>query len=237
MKIKDRALQAITMAIVYIFSFPFMSSAGAASAATYQTNDLQKIRFVHYAKADAAAANKIGGYKIFGRLAGVPANIYLDTSELDGNDAYAKQAFADAGETWDTAVAQDIFGTVIPVDNVVAGDVRDNRNEIEFTLYPGDSNVIAVTYMWIDKRTKTIAEFDMIFNTYYEWGNAATSGNSVMDIQNIATHELGHAFGLGDIYSLAYSNVTMYGYSDYGDVEKRSLTISDITGIQKIYGQ
>jgi len=85
------------------------------------------------------------------------------------------------------------------------------------------------------KAGKKIVEFDMLFDTDFAWGNAEIN-SSLMDLQNIATHELGHAVGLNDIYSTSCSYVTMYGYSKEGDVEKRTLEQPDITGLQKIYG-
>ena len=57
-----------------------------------------------------------------------------------------------------------------------------------------------------------------------------------MDLQNIATHEIGHGVGLTDVYQTACSQATMYGYSDYGDIIKRDLAQPDITGLQKLYG-
>jgi cytochrome c biogenesis protein CcdA len=60
---------------------------------------------------------------------------------------------------------------------------------------------------------------------------------ALMDLQNIATHELGHAFGMDDIYTDACSSVTMYGYSDNGDISKRTLEQPDITGLRLMYGQ
>ncbi|PJA83788.1 MAG: peptidase M10A and M12B matrixin and adamalysin, partial [Candidatus Nealsonbacteria bacterium CG_4_9_14_3_um_filter_37_29] len=57
------------------------------------------------------------------------------------------------------------------------------------------------------------------------------------DLQNIATHELGHGVGLGDVYETACSEVTMYGYSNYGETQKRTLEAPDITGLQTLYGK
>jgi hypothetical protein len=57
----------------------------------------------------------------------------------------------------------------------------------------------------------------------------------VMDLQNIATHELGHAVGLDDIYTSTCSEVTMYGYSTYMETKKRTLEQPDIKGISGIY--
>ena len=75
----------------------------------------------------------------------------------------------------------------------------------------------------------------MLFNEHYMWGDAAINP-SLMDLQNIATHELGHSIGLGDIYTTTCSAVTMFGYSDNGETSKRTLEQPDITGLQKMYG-
>ena len=55
-----------------------------------------------------------------------------------------------------------------------------------------------------------------------------------MDFENIATHELGHAVGLGDLYNDC-TEETMYGYASYGETKKRTLEAGDITGIKKLY--
>jgi len=79
-----------------------------------------------------------------------------------------------------------------------------------------------------------------MFDTNYNWYDctqtSCTSENKGMDLQNIATHETGHGVGLADVYSSACSEVTMYGYSWYGDIGKRDLAQPDITGLQKLYG-
>jgi len=58
-----------------------------------------------------------------------------------------------------------------------------------------------------------------------------------MDVQNIATHELGHGLGLGDLYQTTAWQETMYGYSDNGETMKRDLYLGDIAGIQALYGK
>ena len=75
----------------------------------------------------------------------------------------------------------------------------------------------------------------MLFNTYYPWGDAVASGSSVMDLQNIATHELGHSAGMDDLYSTSCNLETMYGYSTEGETIKRTLNAGDIKGIQALY--
>jgi hypothetical protein len=57
----------------------------------------------------------------------------------------------------------------------------------------------------------------------------------IMDLQNIATHEFGHAVGLDDVYENACSEVTMYGYSTEMETKKRTLEQPDIKGFLTIY--
>ncbi len=56
-----------------------------------------------------------------------------------------------------------------------------------------------------------------------------------MDLQNIATHELGHTVGLSDLYNRCLEE-TMYGYSSEGETSKRSLNPGDIAGLKAIFG-
>ena len=81
---------------------------------------------------------------------------------------------------------------------------------------------------------REIIEFDVLFDTDYTWGDADINP-TVMDLQNIATHEIGHGLGLADIYDSACSEVTMYGYSVYGETKKRTLEPPDMTGMQELY--
>ena len=75
----------------------------------------------------------------------------------------------------------------------------------------------------------------MIFDTTdFDWGDA-TITPTVMDLQNIATHELVHSFGLADLYSSNAILETIFGYSTEGEIIKRDLYYGDIAGIQSLY--
>ena len=111
--------------------------------------------------------------------------------------------------------------------------VRDNTNLIAFGNFP-QSGVIAVTYTWYTPGTRLAVESDMLFDTDFTWGT--TGDASSMDVQNIATHEMGHTLGLSDLYTASCNTVTMYGYSTEGDIEKSTLEDPDIAGLQLIYG-
>lgn len=131
-----------------------------------------------------------------------------------------------------------IFGTVSLGSSAVY-DVYDEQNSVQFGVYD-DPNVIAVTTVWGyfsgSPKTRQLVEWDMLFNegSDWKWGDAGVD-SSLMDLQNIATHELGHSAGMGDLYETSCTAETMYGYSGEGEVSKRDLNAGDIAGIQKLY--
>ena len=141
-------------------------------------------------------------------------------------------AMTSAMEAWDGNTSGDLFTS--PVKGTPSWGVRDNKNAVLFGNYQS-SGVIAVTATWYSRATKQAVESDILFDTDYVWGDA-TETPEVMDLQNIATHEMGHTLGLSDLYTSSCDAVTMYGYSYFGDVEKSSLEPADITGLQKLYG-
>jgi hypothetical protein len=80
-------------------------------------------------------------------------------------------------------------------------------------------------------------EFDIIFNGYgYDWDTSPNGTAGKMDVQNIATHELGHSLSLADLYYNDASEYTMYGYTKTGEIGKRTLMYDDEDGIRYLYG-
>ena len=120
------------------------------------------------------------------------------------------------------------------INSTATYGVQNYVNAITFGNYP-TAGVIAVTTVWYNPATKSIVEFDLMFDTDWTWGDA-TVNSTVMDLRNIATHEIGHGAGLADVYDVVCSAVTMYGYSNYGETQKRTLETPDLTGLQTLYG-
>ena len=149
------------------------------------------------------------------------------------------QVIFDSAEEWDGYTLKNLIFTVSEDETATIfdelSDGSDGRNELVFAdaenFNPG---VIAVCYTWYIG--KEIVQFDIAFNLYYTWGDADVDGSGVMDLQNIATHELGHGFGLADLYQRKLSDLTMYGYAALGETIKRDLAQGDIAGIQALYG-
>ncbi len=200
--------------------------------------DLERIDFIHYAKQSAATAQAKPElcYKLLGvKWKNAPVSYAINPANpYNLSETSVASAISTSVETWDAATSIELFNNAYGMDYAAQYGVRDSKNSVVFGDYP-DNNVIAVTSIWYTRLGKQIVEFDMLFNTRFVWGDSTTAGG-VMDLQNIATHEFGHAAGLGDIYSSTCSAVTMYGYSGYGETQKRTLGLPDITGLQKMYG-
>ena len=151
-------------------------------------------------------------------------------------DARLTAPVAASAEEWDRYSNENLVQNVILDTTATFADeiqtkTPDGLNELVFDDL--DAGIIAVCYTWsIGDR---IVQFDIAFNTDYLWGDAEANP-ALMDLQNIATHEIGHGFGLADLYKRKLSDLTMYGYASEGETIKRDLAQGDIDGIQALYG-
>ncbi|MDP3026667.1 MAG: matrixin family metalloprotease [Nanoarchaeota archaeon] len=211
------------------------------SAVPTDKENIEKITFIHYkdGKVKAIDHNAKPGTNTCYKLMGVKwntlsVNYVINPANDDGlSKEFVTSTISTSAETWDDAISKELFNNNYEIDYSAQYGVQNYRNAIVFGDYPSD-NVIAVTSVWYNRFTKKIVEFDMLFNTRFTWGVDGSSDK--MDLQNIATHELGHSVGLADIYTSACSAVTMYGYSNYGDISKRTLELADVTGLRTLYG-
>ncbi len=213
---------------------------------------LTKITFIHYRKGHAKPPKPPGkdkdkgGPSCYGFLGrgvywkDLPQELVINpTNDNDMSKTFVVNAFVNSAETWDAATSENLY-SVYSVDTSADwdDDAPDGRNELSFGDYPRDG-VIAVANVWGyyggPPQLREIVEFDILFDTDFSWGDADID-STVMDLKNIATHEMGHGWGLDDMYDTTCSAVTMYGYSDYGETKKRTLELPDEEGIQKLYG-
>ncbi|MDP2926325.1 MAG: matrixin family metalloprotease [Nanoarchaeota archaeon] len=164
----------------------------------------------------------------------LPVSYYINPKNPQGlSQGFITSAISTSAETWDSATTPELFNDTYKVDSSVRYGKQDFKNTLAFGST--GRGIIAVTRYWYYPSTMQLVEFDILFNTRYKWGNAALNP-SLMDLQNIATHELGHGVGLDDIYTSSCNQVTMYGYSTNGETIKRTLETPDVTGLQTIYG-
>ena len=220
--------------------------------------DLEKIEFIHYkkgfAKPETAKVPKplscykfLTGSKVKWTVPPAVKYVINPTSPVPERllltEEQVKSAIFNGAEEWDKWTSKELMdnASASTVDYTATYGVQNYKNSISFGDYP-KAGVIAVTAVWYNPATKAIVEFDVMFDTDWTWGDLGNTesppvvGATEMDLQNIATHELGHGVGLADVYETACNVVTMYGYSDYGETQKRTLETPDVTGIQTLYG-
>jgi len=212
---------------------------------------VEGIAFIHYKKEFGKNNNngrKPGGnsspvcYSFLSKGAKwkTPEDYIFDANNTEGLSQTTLKGllFSDMG-TWDNEVTANIFGSEIAgVVDGVDTSAPDGKNEVMFgsVSSPG---VIAVTTVWGIFRgrssDKELLEWDMIFNeSDFDWSAEVGGIVGKMDFSNIATHELGHAAGMGHPDN-SCADETMYAYADFSETKKRDLYAGDITGIKELY--
>lgn len=184
------------------------------------------------------------------------------TVTIDPSLAHAtrvsKSAFMDAFGAWASSSAllpQITFNTT----EVPGGAAQDGVNRLLLgpITMPGLEQALAITISYADADTGEVIEVDTVFNSAYDWtsigavgtgdakdsdgkDNAGKADDSKgchgrYDLQNVATHEAGHFFGLGEDYD--NPSTTMYVSSMPCQTTKRTLTTTDVAVISGLYSQ
>ena len=213
--------------------------------------DIKEMTFVHFArpdtppgldKKDKPEPEPEGFYKLIGTKLFDTANYYVNTS---GAPDGALEEIIASFNTWDNEVAaSDLF--VYADETSISGRRLDGQNTVSWArIAPKRTIAIATFWYYSDDNPETfdeIIEFDIVFNSFLNWGIDADDEEDdyyltgAFDIQNIATHEVGHIVGLDDLYDSDNSYLTMYGYGAEGETKKISLEDGDKAGAHEIYG-
>ena len=234
-----KALFTRSIILLVLLSISAVSMTVQASKPSSSPPALEKITFVHYAKSDSTSSKPawddtvdiykfmVGGIKWEDTM---QYEVNLDGSDyLNGDDVMT--TLSKSLETWDSETSFELFDDEL-VETKEGFDSGDGKNRITWGVLPYE-NAIAMCTFWFNPALKVIVESDVVFSTNFVW---SLSGDpETMDLQNIATHEFGHN-GLNDLYMPPSKYLTMYGYSAYGDITKRTLGTGDISGIQALYG-
>jgi len=101
---------------------------------------------------------------------------------------------------------------------------------------------LTITYGVFDGpvEQRRLSEFHTVFNDHYQFEDCEANAERCvaekrLDLQSVATHELGHANGLDDIYSDQCRSVSMFWSTPEADTDKRTLEEADITGLEEMY--
>jgi hypothetical protein len=92
-------------------------------------------------------------------------------------------------------------------------------------------DVLGVTCVW--SRSGTAVETDQRYSTSVNWSAAATCSGARFDLRGVATHEWGHAYGLG--HTAANSGLVMKPSVSTCETSQRGLGLGDLLGIDAIY--
>lgn len=147
----------------------------------------------------------------------------------------ARQAFQAAFDAWSDNSSAPAFTVQSMTTGVVTKATANHHTDVLFGRTSG--NALAVTYTW--HWSDGTYESDTVMNSNVSWTNI--SGNTdgcaettvAYDVQNIATHEFGHIYGLGHPANDRYATMYAYGYT--GETLKRTLATSDQNGINQLY--
>jgi uncharacterized protein (TIGR03382 family) len=117
----------------------------------------------------------------------------------------------------------------------------DNQNDILLLEdWPYDPSALAATVVTLNTRTKEIVDADIVFNPARHFrvvdalSEAERASLEADDVQNTATHELGHAMGL--MHNTTDSKVVMYPSAAPLEISKRILADDDRAGLAALYG-
>jgi hypothetical protein len=168
--------------------------------------------------------------KYYVNPAGFPSSAVIDSAKAaftTWNNAGSKASSQYAGTTTNnTITSNDQTNIVIWIGPDFTGD----KSNIDLT----DTTLAMCRYSFYSNNGE-IVDADIYFNGInHTW---ATDGSpDKYDVQNVLTHEIGHFWGLSDLYDDASKNCPMYGYASAGEISKRILNADDIAGIRAIYG-
>ncbi len=166
--------------------------------------------------------------------------------QVEVSDTEVRDAVLNAFNTWENAANDlqvDHIGSIQPAD---AGKTGYNDTIFicdDWSHQPfGGSQVLALTITTFKTGSGEITKAIINFNgQHYRWGDA-TIDETVVDIQNIATHEVGHSLGLDHSSDSPGENIeklagaAMYYASSEGDLSARTLNEDDINGLRNVYG-
>lgn len=168
----------------------------------------------------------------------------IDTTNTEGlSSLFIHEALGRAISSWKLVLDPSPIGSEDLTHTSDGPDFNapDGLNEITFGPI-SDSSTIGLTILWgifggpIEQRE--IVEYDIIFNDVnFVFGNVDQI-STVIDLQAVATHELGHGtVGFADVYTSSCSGATMYGRTSPGSKTQRTIDPDTIISARQAYGQ
>jgi hypothetical protein len=165
----------------------------------------------------------------------MPVTYYVDTRNMPPDSVtYVNMAY----QTWEDDPDSNMDYAYGGTRTDVEPGVRDAVNLFGWRDIDGPGNYLGVTRSWAltgPEYSLHMVDSDIWLDTSDSWSTAETCPALHYDVQNIATHEVGHSVGLADLYDLQDQDMTMYGVADFCEMKKRSLEWGDQVGVHALY--
>jgi hypothetical protein len=144
-----------------------------------------------------------------------------------GNDALEA-----AVGTWDSFISTRSFNRNDATTQL--NPCSGQPNVIEWGEIDGEGGTAAFASVCRNPATKEIAGFLIRFDSEEPW--STTGAAAALDVEGVASHEFGHAAGLGHVNSARDGCLTMYYLVALGETQKRTLGLGDKLGMHVLYG-
>ena len=154
-----------------------------------------------------------------------------------GSNYKIRDALENGAEAWNTTHTNCDLTDVTTIAPDYKGSTSHHAGELDNTSTVDKGNIksfgcpgaLACTTTWYDD--KGLTEIDMRFSNSVKW--TTKGANGAYDYRSVATHEFGHAIGLGDLHD--NPNLTMYYAVKEGSTSASTLGLGDIRGLRDLY--
>jgi hypothetical protein len=147
-----------------------------------------------------ALAPPLDAFLLFGgpvRWGVFPVRYFITNRDVPGVSAEELRATVDAAfAAWNGLETADTSTEFVGFTGAEPSDA-DGLTVIGFQSRPELDRVLGQTSFQFDSVTDQLVEVDIFLNATFPWSIAPAGENGRFDTQSIATHEIGHLFGLG----------------------------------------